>query len=547
MNKDLIINKFIIFPLLGIGITLLSCEKEEIRPNILFAIADDMSYGHTSYDGYPEVKTPAFDKIANEGMVFTHAYVSTSSCSPSRASILTGRNGYELEEGAVLWSYLPEKFQVYPDILQQYGYHIGYTGKGWGPGNLDIANRKVNPAGTSYNEIKTNPVLSFGEVSNISRIDYFSNFKQFLNGRTKDQPFHFWFSAFEPHRDYQEGIGKLAGKDPSKIKVPDFFPDTGEVRNDILDYLAEIEWYDKHLLKMMSYLDSIGELDNTIVIMTSDNGMPFPRAKANLYEYGTHMPLAIRWGNMVPRIIKDFISFTDFAPTFLEAANIPVPESMSGKSFYNILKSKKSGQVDPERNNVVLYKERHAWVQPNGQCTPVRGYRKDNWLVIWNILPDMWPAGHPDPKVNFNLWPFGDVDNGPTKTEIMKQKNKKGNRIDYYDLSFGKRPEYELYDVERDPFQMNNIANDNRYAKLLTALVDEMKNKLRETNDPRLTGTGTESFEQAPYFGVLAVETGWMSPNRWELLNNQEKEEHLKKMQSELAINRKRLKELYEE
>ena len=451
------------------------CKSVKKRPNILFAIADDMSFGHTSFDGYPEVNTPAFDKIANEGIYFQNAYCSAPSCSPSRAAILTGKNGYELEEGGVLWSYLPGKFLVYQDLLDQNGYLTGYTGKGWGPGDLEIANRYKNPAGKAYNDLKATPVMSCGKVSGISSIDYFSNFKQFLAQREDGQPFSFWFASYEPHRVYQEGVGKLVGKDPSKVLVPGFFPDTEEIRSDILDYLVEIEWYDMHLLKMMTYLDSIGELENTIVVMTSDNGMPFPRAKSNLYEYGAHMPLAIRWGNKLSRVVDDFISFVDFAPTFLEAAKVAIPETMSGKSFYDILLSKKSGQIDPERNTAIIYKERHAWVQPEGECTPVRAYRKDNWLVIWNLAPDMWPAGHPDPEINFNLWPFGDVDDGPSKTEVMKQKNKE-NVVDYFNMAFGKRPEFELYDIQKDPYQLSNLATNSQYTEILNSLIDEMKN-----------------------------------------------------------------------
>ena len=398
------------------------CKSVKKRPNILFAIADDMSFGHTSLDGYPEVNTPAFDKIANEGI--------------------------------------------------------------------------------------------------------------------------YWFASYEPHRVYQEGVGKLVGKNPSKVLIPGFFPDTEEIRSDILDYLVEIEWYDMHLLKMMTYLDSIGELENTIVVMTSDNGMPFPRAKANLYEYGAHMPLAIRWGNKLTRVVNYFISFVDFAPTFLEAAKVAIPETMSGKSFYDILLSKKSGQIDPERNTAIIYKERHAWVQPEGECTPVRAYRKDNWLVIWNLAPDMWPAGHPDPEINFNLWPFGDVDDGPSKTEVMKQKNKE-NVVGYFNMAFGKRPEFELYDIQKDPYQLSNLATNSQYTEILNLLINEMKGKLRATNDPRIVGIGIDHFENAPYFFSHAAGTGWVRPERWESFSKEEKEQHLITMHAKLEENRKKLNIIY--
>jgi uncharacterized sulfatase len=505
-----------------------------------------MSYGHTSYNGYPQIKTQAFDKIANEGIYFNRAYTSSPSCSPSRASVLTGRNAFELEEGAVLFSYLPKKFIVYPEILSQNGYLTGFTGKGWGPGDIAASERTINPAGKEYNTIKTKVTFPFGEVSDISKIDYFRNFKKFLGERSNEQPFCFWFGATEPHRDYQKDVGVLAGKDPSQVIVPGFFPDNEVVKKDILDYLFEIEWYDAQLLKMMSHLDSIGELDNTIVVMTSDNGMPFPRAKSNLYEYGIHLPLAIRWGKNEPRIIDDFISFADFAPTFLEAAKIPIPETMSGKSFYDILKSKKSGQINPDRNNVLVYKERHAWSQLNGKCIPTRGYRKDNWLAIWNIAVDMWPAGDPDPEISFIMWPFSDADEGPTKNDVMRFKHIDGE-VEYFDLAYGKRPEFELYDVVKDPFQLNNLAADKQYTPTLTALIAEMKAKLLLHNDPRMTGKGIEHFQNAPYFGRKAIETGWSAPINWNPMTQEQRNALIIKRHAEIEENKLKIKKIYGE
>ncbi len=162
-------------------------------------------------------------------------------------------------------------------------------------------------------------------------------------------PFSFWYSAFEPHRAYDKGLGKRIGIDPSKIRVPAFLPDNPEVRSDIADYLAEIQWFDRHLQSMIDLLRERGELDNTIIVVTSDNGMPFPRAKANLYEYGTHEPLAIYWGKNIPngRRVSDLVSFTDFAPTFLETAGIPVPPEMSGKSLIAGPEIKKRGARRP--------------------------------------------------------------------------------------------------------------------------------------------------------------------------------------------------------
>jgi N-sulfoglucosamine sulfohydrolase len=538
--------QLVLLPLVGIGMAACAPQTPTKRPNILFAIADDMSYGHTSYNGYPEVHTPAFDRIANEGVYFKNAYVSSPSSTPSRASVLTGKHGFELEEGGVLFSYLPNHFAVYPDILEENGYFTGFTGKGWWPGDLALANRTKNPAGNEFRVVRTPPTFSFGVVDMPPNWDYFENFKLFMNERPEDQPFCFWYGAIEPHRPYLEGVGAMAGKDPSKVKVPGFYPDNDAVRNDILDYLFEIDWYDLHMMKMLNYLDSIGELDNTIVVMTSDNGMPHPRAKSNLYEYGVHMPLAVRWGNNKPRVVNDFISFADFAPTFLEAAQVKVPETMSGKSFLNILKSKKSGQVDKKRNSVLTYKERHAWSHTDGKCIPTRGYRKDNWSLIWNMAPDMWPAGSPDIETSFFLWPFGDVDNGPTKDAVMSYKNK-SSEVDYYQLSFGKRPEFELYDLEKDPEQLNNLAQNPEYSTILNDLLAEMKDKLLSLNDPRMTGKGIEHFQNAPYFGKKAIETGWMWPNDWNALTKQQQDSMIKQQYILIESEKKRLKTLYGE
>jgi len=311
------------------------------RPNILLAIADDMSWIHTSFTGYEAISTPNIDYIAQNGVWFNHAYCSAPSCTASRGSLLTGRNGWELEEGACLWSILPSKFITYTDLLEEAGYHVGYTGKGWGPGDAKDSGRQRNPAGEDYNRITEVPYEQLGKDNPMSHTNYAANFEDFLEDKPVGQPFCFWFGCYEPHRDYLKGIGQILGKDPESVQVPGFLPDVPEVRNDILDYLTEVEWYDTHLGKMINILRRSGEIDNTIIVVTSDNGMPFPRAKANLYEYGTRMPLAIFYKKMIPggRILEDMVSLTDLAPTFLEMAGLPIPGEMSGSSLVEILNS----------------------------------------------------------------------------------------------------------------------------------------------------------------------------------------------------------------
>ena len=342
------------------------------RPNILLAISDDQSYPYAGVYGDKAVKTPAFDRIAKEGVLFTNAFCASPGCSPSRAALLTGRHTWQIEQAGTHASSFPKKYTVYPDILEDAGYHVGYTGKGWGPGNYKTSGRTRNPAGPEYQKRKMK------SPPGISNKDYAANFKDFIDAKPKEKPFYFWYGGHESHRSYGKGLGLKAGKNRADAHVPSFLPDTPEIRSDILDYCFEVEWFDQHLMRMIRLLEERGELENTLILVTGDNGMPFPRAKANCYEYGIHVPLAVRWPKKVPggRSVKDLVGFVDFAPTFLEAAGLEVPETMTGRSVMNILQSEKSGRVDPTRTRAYSARERHSSSRydnrtfPFGRCGP---------------------------------------------------------------------------------------------------------------------------------------------------------------------------------
>jgi uncharacterized sulfatase len=462
------------------------------RPNILFCISDDQSWIHTSKAGDPAVKTPNFDRIAKEGLLFTNSYSNAPSCSPSRAAILTGRNFWELKEGGLLFGRLKKKFQIFTKLLEESGYEIAKTGKGYGPANQEFDYTWDNPCGNSWSHISTQLPYKReldGEEDGIAELDYSGNFESFLKARDKSKPFFFWYGCYEPHRDYVYKSGESQQIDPAKVNVPAFLPDVEEVRNDISDYLFEVEWFDKHLGKMIKLLDEKNELENTLIVVTSDNGMPFPRAKATLYEYGVHMPLAIRWEsgiNNPGRVIDDFVNHIDFAPTFLEIAGIDVPKQMSGKSILNIFLSNKSGFIDPERTMTVTGIERHVWARPEGKPYPRRAIHTDNLVYIRNYEPERWPMGDPDfefPGVGV----YGDIDAGPTKTIMMEQQNQNSIK-DLFNVSFGKLPAEELYDLKKDPDQLNNISNNPDYEWLKEMLKKELEDYQKKTGDPRVFG-----------------------------------------------------------
>ncbi len=450
------------------------------RPNILLAIADDWSWPHAGIGGDKVVKTPTFDKVAREGVLFTNAFVSAPSCSPSRSSILTGQWHWQLEEGGSLWGTLPAKFKVYPDILEQTGYYVGYNPKGWGPGRDKPGGRSRNPAGPKYKD-----------------------FKQFLQARPADKPFCFWFGSFDPHREYTRQSGINSGMKLEDVQVPPCLPDSTEVRSDICDYYWEVQRFDREVGEILTLLKQNNELDNTLIVITGDNGMPFPRCKSNLYDLGTQVPLAVRWGKNIRggRVVEDFVSLADLAPTFLEAAQIKPTRDMTAQSFLNILQSDKSGCVDAQRDRVFVGKERHAWVREGGVGYPMRAIRTRDYLYIRNFKPDRWPAGSPKPVVDSDpsKEPFGDVGRSPTKTYMMKHRNEAQVKK-LFELAFGKRSAEELYDLGKDPGQMNNVAELAEYAAVKQKLAAMLIAELKVTKDPRILGNG-DVFDTYPYYG----------------------------------------------
>lgn len=508
-----------------------SCDKKETAnsPNILFCISDDQTWLHAGAYDDNVVKTPVFDQIANEGILFNNAFTSVPACAPSRAAILTGRNFYELEEAACHFSLFPEKFKVYTEILEEHGYASGYTGKPWGPGRWEQSGRAKNPAGNEFNDLKHET------PDGISNIDYAENFKAFYNQKG-NKPFCFWFGAMEAHRPFPTGKGLEPGMDISRVKVPDFLPNSEKVKSDILDYYCEIEWFDTQLGKIIDFLKEKGEYENTLIVITSDNGMPFPRAKSNLYEYGIHMPLAISWKDIVqPGRSDALVSFADFAPTFLDAAGIEIPNEMTGKSLLPLL----TGKSKTNRDFVVSGKELHAWCHPEGEINPLRSIRNSQYLYILNLKPEMWPAGHPDPICNWDLLPYGDIDWGPSKEEIMDTLDY-GNK--FLELCVGKRPKEELYDVLNDPVNLNNLADNPRYNQIKQELHQKLMNYLEETGDPRILGN-PEIFDNAPYFFSHGMATGGLRPEQWKELSPEEKKEQKKEAEQLMENKLKRMQE----
>jgi arylsulfatase A-like enzyme len=469
--------------LLTVALVALGCASRLTaadRPNVFFAIADDWGYPFAGAYGDPVAQTPTFDRVAREGVLFTHAFVSSPSCTPSRAALLTGQFHWRLEESANLHSTLQAKFKTYPELLRDAGYAVGHSRKAWGPGQLPPGGRTQNPAGPT-----------------------FKDFGAFLKARPKGTPFCFWFGSPDPHRPYDWQSGRNGGLDPAKVRLPGCFPDHEIIRDDVADYLFEVRRFDRELGEALALLKETGELDNTIVVITGDHGIPSPRGKSNLYDLGCRVPLAVWWGAKVKggRTVDDFVSLTDLAPTFLDAAGVKVPDDMTGRSLMGVVTSEKSGRVDPTRDHVLYGKERHVPSQEKGNLSgyPGRAIRTAEFLYVRNFKPDLWPNGIPDASKAHIANSFADCDNGPTKSFLIEHRDDPAVKR-FYDLAFAKRPAEELYDLRKDPDQLTNVASQPEYAKTRDEMREKLLAELKATKDPRVLGEG-DQFDRYPYYG----------------------------------------------
>ena len=515
---------------LGLGATATAAE----RPNILFAFADDWGRYASIYaelDGEGSVNdaidTPHFDRVGREGVLFRNAFVTAPSCTPCRSSLLSGQYFYRTGRGAILQGAIwDSNIPSYPLLLRDDGYHIGHTYKVWSPGrpaNAPYGAKQFayNQRGIRFNnfsQVATRLVQSGKSPSDAKRElcqEVLGNFNDFLADRKPDQPFCYWFGPTNVHRKWIAGSGtSLWGIDPDLLqgKMPKFLPDVPVVRQDVADYLGEAMAFDMALGVLLAKLEEIGELENTLIVVSGDHGAPgFPRGKCNLYDFGTAVSLAVRWGEQIEpnRVVDDLVNLMDLAPTFLDAGGVAVPEVMTGRSLMPILRSDQQGQVDPARSWVITGRERHVAAARDGHLPyPQRALRTKEYLYIVNFKPDRWPMGTPkavteqsapsrDLLSNNTFVAFGDLDASPTKAWLIENR---ASESTFYDYAFGRRPREELYVLADDPDQINNVAERDEYASVKRRLHDQLMAELARTRDPRVTGDGTV-YDKPPFAG----------------------------------------------
>lgn len=518
---------------------LFTAVAEPVRPNVVFAFADDWGRHASAYarlDGPGTVNdllhTPHFDRVAREGVLFRSAFVSAPSCTPCRSALLSGQHFWRTGRGAILQGGVWEANQpAYPLLLQATGYHLGKSYKVWSPGTPADApyggqafayekhGRRINQFSQHVTAlVGKGMALEAAKQEILAEVR--RNFADFLEARAPGQPFCYWFGPVNVHRKWVKGSGRaLWGLDPDGLrgKLPPFLPDVPEVREDLADYFGEAMAFDAALGVLLEQLEARSELDRTVLVVSGDHGAPgFPHGKCNLYDFGTQVPLAIRWGGAVGgRVVDDLVSLTDLAPTFLELGGVPVPGVMTGRSLLPLLTSSRSGQIDPARDAVFTGRERHVAAARAGHLPyPQRAVRTHDFLYILNFRPDRWPLGDPvrldgsspptAEELTENTYAtLLDEDAGPTKAWLVGQRQHPEWR-GHFEWVYGRRPREELYDLRSDPHQVRNVAADPRYAGTRAALERRLLGELERTGDPRVIEEG-RYFETPPLAGPVPL------------------------------------------
>jgi uncharacterized sulfatase len=460
------------------------------RPNIVVFVTDDESWLERGIYGWSGLSTPHFERVAREGILFTHGYTSAPSCAPSRASLLTGRNFWELEEGAFIQAWLPAKFAVLPDLTEAGGYAVGFTGKGWGPGVMEHSGRTRNPAGPAYNSIR-----SRARQPGINEIDYAANFESFLERWPPGKPFWFWVGPTEPHEPYgPDNHRKLDryGVLPEQVKTPGFLPDTPGVRRGRANFVYEVCHADETLGKILNVLERRNELDNTLLIVTADNGTSLPHSKTTAYDWGVRVPLAMMWPGRIDsgRRTDAIVNFIDLAPTMLQAAGLPVPKEMSGRSLFDVVGGKPSN-----REWTAFGLEWHGEFDPVSFAA--RAIRDRRWHCIVNY--GAGPRIPLDPAKRLPDDRYETTAANGSLFELLEKHAANPSVQPFVRLLADPRSPVELYDCEADPWQMRNLAGRKEYAEVEARLRGQLEAYQRRTRDPRITGD-MATFERTRKF-----------------------------------------------
>jgi N-sulfoglucosamine sulfohydrolase len=444
--------------LLGVALLLLAGNSTAFAAkNVLLIIADDLGLQLSCY-GDMLAKTPNLDAFARSATRFTHAFASVASCSPSRATLLTGMPTHQ--SGQYGLAHATHNFNSFrstksiPGYLQSAGYRSGVVAK------LHVLPKEVYPFDAEIADPGRNPVAVTAKA------------KKFIE-ESADKPFFLLVGLTDPHRaakgfanenKYPAEVPKVT-YDPKSLTVPGFLPDVPEVRADLADYYQSVTRMDYAVGLLLKMLEEQKKADDTLVIFLSDNGIPFPGAKTTLYDSGLHLPLIIRKPGNKPGIVTNAMaSWTDIAPTVLDWAGVAVPKNLPGRSLLPVLES-----AEPKNWDTVYGSHQFHEIT---MYYPMRMIRTRSHKLIANLA-----SGLEYPHAS-DLW------ESPTWQAVLKQDLQQlGQRSR---ASFLHRPAYELYDVQADPLETKNLAKSPESAEVLKELQAKLMAWREATKDPWL-------------------------------------------------------------
>lgn len=412
-------------------------------PNIILIIADDVSWNDIGCYGNTAIRTPHIDKMAKNGIRFKNAFVTSSSCSPSRSSIITGR--YPHSTGAAeLHTPLPAHMTFFPELLKKNGYYTAHAGK-WHEGPNAKRAYDTSLVANAKN-------FAGGE----------EKWVEVLRQRPKDKPFFCWFAALDAHRAWQPDAA-LPPHDPAKVKLPPMLADTKETREDIAAYYNEIARLDRYIGELNAELQRQGIASNTLVIFMADNGRPFPGSKTRLNDAGVRTPFIVQWPEKIRQGSESeaLISSVDIAPTLLELAGLPAAAAMQGKSFTTLF----TQPHQPFREYVFT---EHNWHDFEAY---ERAVRTKDYLYILNKRPQFSNQG---PR---------DAVNSPSFAALLAARERGPLTPQQQDIFTAPRQAEELYAITKDQDQVHNLAANAQYAAAKEKLRQALESWRRETGD----------------------------------------------------------------
>lgn len=432
--------------LLALVYFLLPAATQAAKPHFVFFITDDISLEDTGTYGGP-IPTPNMDRLAEIGMRFNNAYVTASSCSPSRNSIITSR--YPHNTGAPeLHTPLPRNQWKFPGRLRRAGYHSVLSGKN----HMSYDGEKDDPRRLTD---------AFDLIDAGGRPGGSENWLNLLRDRPDNTPCFFWFGSHDAHRDWQftEDAPRFNSED---ILVPPYLFDGPETRRDLTGYYHEVARTDYYLGLLLDELENRGIADSTYLIFTSDNGRPFPRSKTRLYDSGAKVPLLISGpGVKAGTQVDSLVSLIDIGPTVLELAGVEIPPRFQGVSLVPLFQSPNSKVRD------FIFAEHNWHTYPANE----RMVRFQNWVYIRNYnYEDQNLCAESDEKF-------------PAGKELWVAEAERKLLPEQRDVFLQPRPFEELYNLDDDPHQFTNLIEHPGHTTILKLLRETMDQWRSETGD----------------------------------------------------------------